>query len=126
MATRQQHGASFTSGDGSVTSAAFSPSGQDLAAGSIDGHADIWDVATHQEIGPALIAGTSTSDLIMSVTFSPDGNELSTAASDGDVRLWDVDTPRNMSSEVCAIAGGSLTAAQWSTYVGSRPFQYIC
>ena len=126
VVTRQQDGASFTSGDGSVRTAAFSPSGQDLATGSLDGQANVWDVATHQEIGPALIAGTSTSDPVMSVTFSPDGNDLSTAAYDGDVRLWDVDTPRNMSSGVCAIAGGSLTSAQWSTYVGSRPFQNIC
>jgi WD40 repeat protein len=126
VATRQQAGSSFTSGDGAVRSEAFASGGQILATGSTDGRAELWDVATHHQIGASLIAGASSLDLVMSVAFSPDGNTLATTNFDGNAQLWDVTLPGNLPSAVCSIAGRSLTRSEWSTYIGSEPFQPVC
>ena len=60
---------------------AFSPDGKILATGSADGTVQLWDVATHQQIGAPITAeqrgGRSR------VAFSPDGKTLATSSGDG-------------------------------------------
>ena len=84
-----------------------------------DGVAQLWDIATHNPIGPPL--GKEVSAL----AFSPNGKTLVTAGPGG-TQLWDISPPSNLLSAVCAIAGGSLTRQEWSTYIPSEPFQRVC
>jgi WD40 repeat protein len=71
-----------------LTSVAYGPGGDQLAAGSEDGTALLWDVATaavrHELKGH--------SGVVTGIAYSPDGRDLATAGADGTVRLWDTAT----------------------------------
>jgi WD40 repeat protein/transcriptional regulator with XRE-family HTH domain len=115
LATHAQIGAPFGSGVGAV---AVSPDGKTLYTAGNDGTAR-WDIATHAQIGPPL------GKQVSAVAFSPNGKTLATAGPDG-TQLWDISPPSNLLDAVCAIAGGSLTPQEWSTYIPSEPFQRVC
>ena len=70
-----------------ITSLAFSPNGNFLAGGDYQGTAQLWDVASQQQIGTPLTTDTRS---VESVAFSPDGKTLATGSNDGTARLWDV------------------------------------
>lgn len=73
-----------------VSSVAFSPDGQWIAAGAGDGNVHLWDILS--DIA-ALVARTFRhSDRVSSVAFSPDGSLLAAGAEDGMVKVWDMHT----------------------------------
>jgi WD40 repeat protein len=106
-----------------VVSVEFSHDGTLLATASWDGTARLWDVATQRQIGPPMSIGLNLMD---GVAFSPDGKILATAGADGAARLWDIAFPRDLPRAVCAIAGRSLTRAEWNTYAPTESFQRTC
>jgi WD40 repeat protein len=126
LTTGLQDGAPMLATDsGSATDVAFSPDGSLLATAGGDGDAGVWDVSTQHQIGPVLDASSGASGLD-AVAFSPVGSTLATVGADGTAVLWGIEFPRDLFSAVCAIAGGSLTRQEWSTYIQSAPYIKGC
>ncbi len=74
-----------------ITALAFSPDGKTLASAAGFGEKTIrlWDVATGQEIRPALEGHDS---FVSSIVFLPDGKRLASGSGDQTIRIWDVTT----------------------------------
>ena len=122
-ATHHQIGTSLNVGLGPVQTLAFSPDGLILAVGGQDGAIRLWDVASHEQIGSPLVVNNSNG--IDALAFSPDGTLLA-AANPVATRLWGMLPTANILGRVCAIAGGSMSRQQWSTYLKSEPYQLTC
>jgi WD40 repeat protein len=71
-----------------IFATAFSPDGQWLALGLLDGTVKLADATTGQMIE---LGGKHKQEIIMGgVTFDPDGRRLASASNDGTVKVWDV------------------------------------
>lgn len=68
-----------------VRSLAFSPDGQMLAAGTVEGTIFFWDVSNRQLIS---FSSQAHSGIVFSVTFSPDGSTLVSGGADGVIIFW--------------------------------------
>ena len=69
-----------------VISVAISPSGQFVAAGSLDAAVRIWDVAT----GVLIERLWGHQDSVSSIVFTRDGNGLVSGSLNNTLKLWDV------------------------------------
>jgi WD40 repeat protein len=68
-------------------SAAWSPDGQTVATGSLDGSARIWDVESGALLN--VIQAHAKNEYIRRVAWSPNGELLATASNDNTARIWD-------------------------------------
>src|SRR5262249_52534286 len=75
---------------GTVRHATFSPDGRQLAAGTAEGWAQVWDLATGAPVSPLLLH----TGAVNQVEFSPDGTRLASASSDGSACVWEIATGR--------------------------------
>ncbi|MGH7193585.1 MAG: hypothetical protein ACREJM_08645, partial [Candidatus Saccharimonadales bacterium] len=71
-----------------IACVAFSADSKQVATGSADAKATLWNVARKSPMR----AFAGHGDVVSSVAFSPDGRMLATASFDGTVRLWDVES----------------------------------
>ncbi len=69
---------------GAVRSVAFSPDGQRIVTGSLDGTAKAWDAASGKE----LVTFKGHRAGIKSVAFAPDGQRIATGSDDETVKVW--------------------------------------
>lgn len=75
--------------DGSdIATLAFSPSGGELAVGTINGTVGIWDLRIGRPTCPIM----KLEDGIASLAFSPDGRHLATGCWNGTARIWNTST----------------------------------
>ncbi|NJN00214.1 MAG: WD40 repeat domain-containing protein, partial [Aquincola sp.] len=68
--------------------AVISPDGSQVASGSFDLTARVWDVTTGEQV--QVFSGHTSA--VASATFSPDGQTILTTSNDETARLWDVAT----------------------------------
>ena len=69
----------------SVMSLTFSPDGEKLATGDVDGKIRLWQVADGKQL--LTIQGHQT--WVWAIGFSPDGRVLASCSEDSTIRLWD-------------------------------------
>lgn len=71
-----------------ITSLAYEPHGEFLAAGRSGGTITLWDLGESKPLATTL---RTTVDFISSLVFSPDGRILASAGRDDAIQLWDSD-----------------------------------
>ncbi|KAF9968437.1 hypothetical protein BGZ70_003833 [Mortierella alpina] len=69
-----------------VENVTYSPSGQQIASGSVDKTVRIWDV----ESGECSSVLNGHTDSIFTVAYSSDGHRLASCSDDGTLKIWDV------------------------------------
>lgn len=82
-----------------ILGTALRPDGSTLATASLDGTVRLWNLATGQQVGPALnhlLGDSQMNGGPTSVSFSPDGKTLAVAGQFDGLRLWDVMTGRQL------------------------------
>jgi WD40 repeat protein len=72
-----------------VLSVAFSPNGETLASGSLDGTVRLWTLS-NSALAANVIELFRSKERASVVAFSPDGRTLATGYSEGTVRLWNL------------------------------------
>jgi WD40 repeat protein len=65
---------------------AFSPDGEHLVSGYVNGRLTLWDAADGLKLSSVLVHDQS----IDACAFSPDGATILTASGDSTLKLWDV------------------------------------
>jgi len=106
-------------------SVAFGPGGMTLATGGADGTVRLSDATTGRQIGTLY----GHSGPVTSVAFSPGGMTLASGSADGTIRAWNVTYLAGIVPYryLCALAGRSLTAEEWTHYVPPGPaYQRVC
>ncbi len=98
----------FAATFGGVTSVAFSPNGQTLAASDTTGGIQLWHLADGQQL--ALFRGHNS--WVWQVAFSPVHPILASGGQDHQVRLWDLDSGECL--KVLAGHTGIVTAVAFS------------
>lgn len=78
-------------------SVAFSPDGNILAAGNMDGTVRFWDVGSGKPTGKVFVHPEDFTN-VFSFAFSPDGKRLASAGTgySGSLRIWDVATGKEL------------------------------
>lgn len=122
VARRRLVGSALAAGQGLVMALAFGPDGKTIATGSTDDTVRLWDLRTHRQIGDPMTGNTNDVHVI---AYARDGRTVVTAGG-STARLWNVALPANPVATACAIAGRSLTRAEWERYAPGEPFQPAC
>jgi WD40 repeat protein/class 3 adenylate cyclase len=125
--TWKQLGQAFQISAGGGLSLSFDPTGHFLATAGTDGTVRIFDVANPAlavPFGPPVLPQT-VPDEWGSAQFTPDGSSLVALDASGQASVWPMQW-QEWAAHACAIAGRQLSRAEWSAFVGDRPFANVC
>ena len=104
-----------------VVTAEISPDGRQLATTSADGAARLWDLASGQAIGGVLPSAPGT---LTGAAFIDDGRRMVVLHDSGGY-AWDL-SPAAGARHACAIAGRTLTRAEWESALPGLRYAPAC
>jgi WD40 repeat protein/DNA-binding SARP family transcriptional activator/energy-coupling factor transporter ATP-binding protein EcfA2 len=104
-----------------IRDASVSPDGRLLATTSTDGTGRLWDLASRRPIGAAL-SGASGEPI--AAGFIRGGTHLAVIHEREGV-AWDV-RPASWARHACAVAGRTLTRAEWASLLPGRDYEPAC
>ena len=90
-------------------------------SGGTDGTVRLIDIASDSVAGS--MPGESNQDV--EATFSRDGREVLASYADGKAFDWPI-VATDWAATACAVAGRTLTQAEWDQYLPGRPYQPAC
>ncbi|MEU6688293.1 helix-turn-helix domain-containing protein [Streptomyces sp. NPDC046832] len=104
-----------------VSAVAFSHDGRTLATADNSGALRLWDTASSQPIGSAL---PTSGGALLALAFSLDDTILYAAGEHVPLQAFTI-TPEKVVAAVCRRAG-TLTPADWKTYIRHVPYRQTC
>jgi WD40 repeat protein len=107
---------------GAVYWHAVSPDSHTLATGSTDGIMRLFDLRSQRPVGAPLPGMPSRP---VAPLFTPDGAFLFAISDAGRAYRWDV-RPSAWARRACAVAGRTLTRAEWSDVLPDREYAPAC
>ncbi len=107
---------------GVALSGSVSPDGRTVATGSADGTIQLYDVATQEQFGAPLPAVPNRPVIPL---FTRDGDYLLAVTTTGQAYRWDV-RPSAWAQRACAVAGRTLTRAEWHDALPGRKYAPAC
>jgi general transcriptional corepressor TUP1 len=78
-----------------VTTVAFSPDTQLVAAGSLDKSVRVWSIPDGGNVVERLEGLDGHQDSVYSVAFSPNGKDLVSGSLDKTIKMWELGAPRS-------------------------------
>jgi DNA-binding SARP family transcriptional activator/WD40 repeat protein len=115
-------GRMLTGHTGVALAASVSPDGRTVATGSADGTIRLYDLATQEQVGAPLPALPNRPVVPM---FTADGDYLLAITHSGVAYRWDV-RPSAWAQRACAVAGRTLTRAEWNDALPGRKYAPAC
>jgi WD40 repeat protein len=106
-----------------VVALSFDPASGTLATSSQDGRVRLWDLASRRQLGSGLPSPAGQANNF--AAFTPDGNHIVVVYATGSGFVWEVD-PGQWKARACAVAGRTLTRAEWEELLPGRPYQPAC
>ena len=101
---------------------AISPDSRTLAAGGDDGAIRLFDLPSQRPLGTPL---TAAPNQLAAPLFTRDGAYLLAITDAGIAYRWDV-RPSSWARHACAVAGRSLTRAEWGEELPDRDYAPAC
>ena len=120
--TWQPVGRELAGHTGAALASSVSPDGHTIATGSSDGTIRLYDVATQEQVGAPLPAVPNRPVVPM---FTADGDYLIAVTNTGQAYRWDV-RPSAWAQRACAVAGRTLTRAEWNDALPGRDYAPAC
>ena len=112
----------FRGHTGAVLWESISPDGRTLATGSVDGTIQLFDLQSQRALGAPL---TAIPNRTVAPLFTPDGAALFAVTNTGRGYRWDI-RPSSWERHACAVAGRTLTRAEWDDALPGRPYAPAC
>jgi WD40 repeat protein len=107
---------------GAVFWESISPDGRTLATGSDDGTIQLFDLGSQRALGTPL---TAIPNRPVAPLFTPDGAALFAVTNAGRGYRWDI-RPSSWERHACAVAGRTLTRAEWADALPGRAYAPAC
>ena len=120
--TARPVGTFYAGGPEALLWPSVSPDGRTLATGSIDGTVRLFDVQSRRPLG-APLPGLPNRPVVP--VFTPDGAHLLAVPITGPAYRWDV-RPSSWARQACAVAGRTLTRAEWADVLPGRDYAPAC